>query len=74
MSSISVPSGLLLLEEAHERENRQSKTSCLSPLHLSVDRQLWHLPGGLGCYKKHHFQLGPAWNREACVQERNFMR
>lgn len=53
--------------------NSQREANCLSPLHLSVDRQLRRLPGGLGYYRKCHFHLGPAWSREARGQEGKFM-
>lgn len=47
----------LLFVKANEREIRQSETGCLSPLHVSVRRQLRHLPGGLDVTRSILFNL-----------------
>lgn len=74
MNYTSIPSGLLLFEKRFEREFRQSKPNVLSPLFMSIYRHLCHLPGSWECYKKPYFHHGPAWDREACVQGRSFMK
>lgn len=61
MSSISIPSELLLFVKNFERKVGKTKQVAFLPCPWSVYRYLWHLPGSLGCYEKHHFHRDLAW-------------